>query len=83
MDAAAIAKAGRPKVSKCFAQLRQDYHFPGGHLFEHLTPHVPYEVVRRHAEYRIVVDDEGKEIWISTTALRKYFYLTKKEEEDA
>ena len=52
-------------------------HIIRGHLLQHIEKGKPYEVLDTWAKHRKIVDEQGKEIWISGVAFKKYFYEEK------
>lgn len=53
-------------------------HIIRGHLLQHVEKGKPYEVIDTYQKSCKIADENGKEIWVSGAAFRKYFY---KEEE--
>lgn len=45
-----------------------------GHLLQHVEKGKPYEVLDTYQKSRKILDEKGKEIWVSGAAFRKYFY---------
>ena len=49
-------------------------HIIRGHLLQYVEKGKPYEVVDTYQKSYKIIDEMGKEIWISGAAFRKYFY---------
>lgn len=47
--------------------------FPSSHLLANISKEKEYEVVDTYAKQRKIVDDIGKEVWISNTMFKKFF----------
>lgn len=47
--------------------------FPKGHLFDNITIGVRYSIKDHYMKSRKVVDDFGKEIWVSGKLMKKFF----------
>ncbi|ATS94041.1 hypothetical protein P13BB106kb_p057 [Pectobacterium phage DU_PP_V] len=54
--------------------------FIGGHLLEHTSMGVEYPVIARSARRAglLIIDDLGKEVWVSSSCLRKHFIVIRK-----
>lgn len=52
--------------------LKQD-NFIGGHLLSHLIKGKPYPVLDTYCRSRKILDETGKEVWISNKVFKKYF----------
>ena len=49
---------------------------PSAHLLARISKDKEYEVLDSYAKQRKIVDDSGKEIWISNTIFKKFFKET-------
>lgn len=49
-------------------------HIIRGHILQYVEKGKPYEVVDTYQKSRKIVDETGKEVWVSGAAFRKYFY---------
>lgn len=49
-------------------------HIIRGHLLQNVEKGKSYEVVDTYQKSRKIVDEQGKEVWVSGAAFRKYFY---------
>lgn len=54
-------------------KLRKNYEFIGGHKFKNISFDKTYDVVRKWASSKWVVDDAGRDVVVSGTAFKKYF----------
>lgn len=66
----------KPKTDH-FLTLVRGHPFIGGHLFEHIQPDVPMPVLAIGSGQMMVRNIKDSPIWVSNTARRKYFVLSK------
>ena len=53
-------------------------HIIRGHLLQYVEKGKPYEVLDTYQKSRKILDEQGKEVWVSRTTFSKYFYEEKK-----
>lgn len=47
--------------------------FPGSHLLSNISAGTKYSIIGKYMKSKQIIDDNGKEVWISGKCMKKFF----------